>query len=244
MNLHIYENDTALARGAAGMVADALRSNPTLKLGLPTGSTPLGLYSQLIHLHHTEALSFAQASFFNLDEYVGLPRNHPQSFNTYMHRYLYNFVDANEERIYIPRGWAEDPAEATQEYATLLAQHQPLDLLVLGIGTNGHIGFCEPGTPWDKICCLVELLPETREANARHFAEESQEVPRLAITMGIAAMRQARQVMLLAMGSDKAEIIRQALQEPQTVDLPASALQFHTNFQVLLDQKAAALLQL
>ena len=243
MQVFIYNDAHSLGRGAAKIVSEAVMANPSLKLGFPTGSTPIGMYAELVQLHQRGRLSFNSAWAFNLDEYVGLAATSSQSYNHFMASNLFNHVDLPLEHRFIPDGMAASPEDEANRYDTLLAEHGPLDLLILGIGTNGHIGFNEPGSAWDSPCRVVDLSEETITANARFFTEEGEQVPKQAITMGMAAILSAKRILLLAMGSSKAACIRGALQEPPTLELPASALQGHSNLTVLLDKEAAAMLR-
>lgn len=239
MQIHIYKSYFQLSQAAAWIIATALRAKPAMKLGLATGSTPLGLYAELVRLHNQEHLSFAEASSFNLDEYVGLPADSSQSYRSYMQRLLFAHIDMPAERCFIPDSDAADPAAEAARYAAALRQVSPLDIQVLGIGLNGHIGFNEPGSAWDSRTRVLDLAESTREANARFFDGSIDSVPRRAITMGIADIMEARQVLLLARGADKAEIIAAALSGPRSEQVPASVLQEHNDLIVLLDEEAS-----
>jgi len=242
MQIHVFDDAATLGHEAALIVSAALQANPHLKLGLPTGSTPLGMYAELARLHREEGLSFAKALAFNLDEYVGLTPSSPQSYSFFMEDNLFRHIDLPAENRHIPTGISDDPEAEAARYDALLAANAPLDLLILGIGTNGHVGFNEPGSPWDSPCRVVALSEETIVANARFFTGEGETVPSQAITMGMAAILNAKQILLLATGSSKAQCIDAALKGEPTVEVPASALQNHPNLIVLLDKAAASLL--
>ena len=242
MQMRFFDDAESLACAAAQIVSTVLRENPQAKLGLPTGSTPLGLYAELARLHAEENLSFAEATAFNLDEYVGLSATSPQSYQYFMEENLFKHIDLPLESRYIPSGTAEDPVAEAARYEALLAEHGPLDLLILGIGTNGHIGFNEPGSSWDSICRVVDLAEETISSNARFFTGEGETVPSKAITMGITNIMSAKKIILMAMGKSKAECIKAALSYEPTEAIPASVLQKHENLVVLLDDDAADLL--
>ena len=192
-------------------------------------------------MHREEGLSFKSARTFNLDEYVGVGKDHPQSYARYMYERLFRHVDIDHSRTHIPDGLCADPQEAAARYEELLAAFGPVGAQVLGIGANGHIGFNEPGTPFDSRTHVVELTEETRRANARFF-RSIDEVPRLAITMGIANILEASSILLLAKGRAKREALRRAFTEPPTPEVPASALQAHRDVTLLVDREAGEVL--
>jgi len=234
MRVEVFDTYRDLSHRAAVIVADLIRRRPGAILGLPTGSTPEGFYGALTPMD----VSFRAVRTFNLDEYVGLPRAHPQSYYTFMHRHLYSLVDLAPENCHIPDGMALDPDAECDRYEESLRQAGGLDVVVLGIGHNGHIGFNEPGSPWAGRTRRVPLADATREANARFFGSIDA-VPREALTMGIGTILEARQILLLASGEAKAEIIRRTLEGEPDEQVPATALQRHPNVTVLLDTAAA-----
>lgn len=236
--LWVCDSEREFDRVAAEWVAAHL-SAPDPVLGLPTGGTPEGMYRELVRMHREEGLCFRTARAFNLDEYVGLPADHPQSYAHYMRERLFRHVDIDPERTHIPNGLSDDPSTEARRYEELLSTHGPVGAQVLGIGTNGHIGFNEPGTPFDSRTHVVTLAEETRRANARFF-DSIDDVPRLAITMGIASILEARSILLLAKGSGKSKALKKAFAEPPTIDVPASALQSHPDVTILADPDAAA----
>lgn len=238
MRVEVFKTYTDLSQRAADIVTDLIGRRPNAVLGLPTGSTPVGFYEAL----RRAAVSFSQVQTFNLDEYVGLPKAHPESYYAFMHRHLIDHVDLVPEHCHIPDGMAADPAAECERYEALIRQAGGLDVVVLGIGLNGHICFNEPGTPWDARTRLTPLAEATREANARFFGSMDA-VPRAALTMGIGTILEARQILLLASGESKAEIIRRTLEGEPDVSVPATALQGHPNVTVLLDTAAARVLQ-
>lgn len=201
-------------------------------MGLATGSTPLDLYKQI----RESALDFSQCMSVNLDEYVGLKPTDPQSYHYFMQEHLFNAKPFKES--FFPDGTNPDAGEVTRRYDEILAQH-PIDLQILGIGRNGHIGFNEPGTSFDSHTHRVALTASTIAANARFF-DNQDEVPRYAYTMGIASIMAAKRIILLAFGDAKAEAIRQTVNRPVTPDVPASVLQRHPNVTVVLDEAAAS----
>ena len=241
MNLLTFDSEDKLNEAGAGIVASVVQTNPSAVLGLATGGTPVGIYEQLVEAHRRGLVSFGQATTFNLDEYVGLPDGHPESYRAYMERHLFRHVDLSPERTHIPNGGAPDPEEECRRYDALIRQTGQLDLQLLGLGHNGHIGFNEPSHALLSGTHVVELAAETRAANARYFASLD-EVPARAITMGVGTILKARMVVLVVKGADKADIVHRALTGPISTDCPASLLQTHPRLVVLLDPAAGRLL--
>jgi glucosamine-6-phosphate deaminase len=237
VRIEIFDTYEAMSLRAAGLVADLIRRRPDAVLGLPTGSTPEGFYAAL----GGSGVSLARVRTFNLDEYVGLPREHPQSYHSFMREHLYDHVDLKPANIHIPDGMASDAEAECHRYEEAIRRAGGLDVVVLGLGPNGHIGFNEPGTPWNVRTRKVQLAEETRQANGRFFAGPDR-VPREALTMGIGTILEARQVLLLASGGEKAEIVRRTVEGEPSVAVPATALQGHGNLTVLLDRAAAGAL--
>lgn len=242
MNIYIFENEESFVQTAANQVTSLLNANPYAKLGLATGSTPIGLYTRLIEMHRQGLVSFAKATTYNLDEYVGLPENHAESYRTFMNEKLFKHLDINIAQTYIPNGNAADLEEECRSYDQMLEQNGPIDLQLLGIGHNGHIGFNEPGESLISGTHLAPLQEETRQANARFFPSID-DVPTHSVTMGVGSIMKARQIMLLIRGEDKAEIAHRALTGPITTECPASLLQCHPNVIVLMDQGAGRLIK-
>lgn len=243
MRIIVVNDYAALSRGAARFVACRLLENPDLVLALPTGKTPLGLYQELVRLHREGLLDFSQATTFNLDEFLGIPPEHPASFHSYMERHFWSHVNLRPEARHIPQSLPADPQEECQRYEALIKEAGGLDLVVLGLGRNGHIAFNEPNTPWESRVHVTELAEETRREEALSFGG-LENVPRRAITMGIRTIMNARDIILLAAGAEKARVLAQALEGPVTSAVPASALQLHPNLTVLVDRAAAAFLNL
>jgi glucosamine-6-phosphate deaminase len=241
MNIFTFKQEEDFVQTGAGLIVSLLQSNPKAILGLATGSSPLGIYVRLVDMYKKGLVSFAEASSYNLDEYVGLPGDHPQSYNSFMKLHLFYHIDIDPSRTYIPNGKANDLEIECQRYDHMLEQNGPVDLQLLGIGHNGHIGFNEPDERLVGRTHVVDLLEETIEANARFFASLD-EVPKQAVTMGVGSILKARQIVLLARGAEKAEAIKCALQGPITTQCPASLLQCHPNVIVLLDHEAGGLL--
>ncbi|GGA36012.1 glucosamine-6-phosphate deaminase [Paenibacillus physcomitrellae] len=240
-NIIKAQNEEQFNDIGAGIVASLLQSNPKALLGLATGSSPVGVYGRLVELYKEGSVSFAQAQSYNLDEYVGLPSDHPESYRRFMNEKLFNLVDILPENTHVPMGSSPDPEKAAAEYTELLQQAGRLDLQILGVGLNGHIGFNEPASELHGFTHVVTLDESTRQANARFFSSID-EVPTQAITMGIASILHAKQILLLVRGAEKAEVISRALNGPVTTHCPASLLQTHPNVIVLVDQEAGRLL--
>ncbi|MGG4090539.1 glucosamine-6-phosphate deaminase [Paenibacillus lautus] len=241
MNIYTFSDEEQFVQTAANQISSLLHTNPRATLGLATGSTPVGLYNKLIEMNRQGLVSFAQTTTYNLDEYVGLPENHPESYRTFMNEKFFNHVDIQIERTHVPNGNATNPEEECLNYDKMLEEFGPVDLQLLGLGHNGHIGFNEPGESLSGGTHVVELQEKTRNANARFFPTLD-DVPTHAITMGVATIMKARQILLLVRGEDKAEIVHRALKGPITTECPASLLQCHPNVVVLLDQGAGRLL--
>ncbi|RST74223.1 glucosamine-6-phosphate deaminase [Siminovitchia acidinfaciens] len=234
MNVLIFESPEEATKAAFDIVIK--RFEEGLKtIGLATGSTPLKLYEKLRDTN----TDVSHVTTVNLDEYVGLEPTNPQSYNYYMNEELFKYM--NFATTNVPNGVAEDLEKECERYEEILKNH-PVDLQILGMGPNGHIGFNEPGTSFDSITHIAELTPSTREANKRFFDKE-EEVPTRAITMGISSIMNAKEIMMLAFGEGKAEAVRNMIDAPVTVDCPASVLQNHPNATIILDKAAASKLQ-
>ncbi|MNI27991.1 Glucosamine-6-phosphate deaminase 1 [compost metagenome] len=238
MNVLKFRSEEDFVETGANLIVSLLQSNPKAVLGLATGSSPVGVYAKLVEMHRKGLVSFTKASSYNLDEYVGLPEDHPQSYRSFMNEHLFKHIDIDPARTHVPNGNAPDLAAECTAYDRMLEDNGPVDLQILGIGSNGHIGFNEPDASLSSGTHVVDLLAETREANARFF-DKLDDVPRQAVTMGIGGILKARQIVLLVRGEEKAEAVRNALEGPITTQCPASLLQSHPNVVVLLDEGAA-----
>lgn len=239
MRVIIEPTPEDLARRAARFVADLVRRKPDCVLGLATGSTPLGTYQELIRMHREEGLDFSQVTTFNLDEYVGLAASHPQSYRYFMQKNFFEHINIAQARTNVPDGRALDFAAHCRQYEQRLRDAGGIDLQILGIGSDGHIAFNEPGSSLGSRTRLKTLTGETVRDNARFFGSEAL-VPRLAITMGIGTILESHRCLLLAQGSHKATAIRQTVEGPVTAQVTASALQLHRDVVVILDELAAA----
>lgn len=240
MSVQIQTHRSAehIARYAGDSIADLVRNDPECVLGLSSGSTPLQTYRHLVGLHN-EGLSFRDVTMFNLDEYVGLSSDHPQSYHRTMSEHLFDHLDV--EQVHIPDGQAEDLDMECLRFEQAIADVDGVDLWLLGIGSNGHIAFNEPGCSADSRTRVVDLAPSTITANSRFF-DSQEDVPRQALTVGIATILEARKILLLATGGSKAEAICEALAGAMSPDCPASYLQDHPDCTFLLDDEAASLL--
>lgn len=234
----IIDSAENIAAMAAQQYVSLLQRKPNAILGGATGSTPLGLYAELVRLNKAGEISFKDASSFNLDEYVGLDGSHDQSYRYFMDHNLFNHIDIDKSRTRVPSGIdVSDPAAYDKEIEVAGG----VDLQLLGIGNNGHIGFNEPGTPFGSLTHIVELTESTREANKRFF-KSIDEVPTHAVTMGVKTVMQARSIILMAIGPAKAPIMKEMLQGPVTENVPASVLQLHPDVTVYMDYEAAKML--
>jgi glucosamine-6-phosphate deaminase len=237
----IEQDSEAAGRRAARFVADLVRRNPNCVLGLATGSTPLGLYRELIRLHRDEGLDFSHVTTFNLDEYVGLGPAHPQSYRAFMQQNLFDHLNLDPGRTHVPDGRALDFELHCRQYEQKIQAAGGIDLQVLGLGSDGHIAFNEPGSSLGSRTRLKTLASETVRDNARFFGGE-EKVPRLAVTMGVGTILESRRCLLLAFGSHKALAVRDTIEGPLTTQVTASALQLHREVICILDQPAARLL--
>lgn len=233
MKVLVFDTVKEASQKAYEVFQESLNSGSKV-FGLATGSTPEKLYDIMVQ----SDIDFTQATSINLDEYNGLAGDHPQSYYFFMNEHLFN--EKPFKNNYLPNGMNTDAAAEVERYNQILADN-PVDLQLLGIGGNGHIGFNEPGTDFNGLTQLVDLAPETIEANKRYF-ESASDVPSKAYSMGIASILESKQILLLAFGEGKAEAVKGMIEGPVTNNLPASALQNHDNVTVILDKAAASLL--
>lgn len=242
MKIVIAADYSELSQMAAEIVAKQVQAKNNSVLGLATGSTPEGMYSILSHMHRQDNLDFSEVITFNLDEYVGLAPDHPQSYHYYMKHHFFKNVNVKSCNINIPSAEKMNPEKVCHEYDQKINNSGGIDLQVLGIGTNGHIGFNEPSRFLSVDTHIVNLTKETIEANSRFF-ESKNEVPQRAVTMGVGSILKAKKIMLLASGSNKAKAVKGMLSGKVTTDLPASLLQLHHDILFILDHEAAFLFQ-
>ncbi len=243
MLLVLKLNDEELGREAARVVANAVRRNPALRLGLATGSTTLGMYKELVRLHRQEALDFSRIMTFNLDEYLGLPAGHTQSFRYFMQEHFFAHVNIPAANIHSPDGAIRGNYDQyCRSYELAIRDAGGIDLQVLGIGRNGHIGFNEPTSSLGSRTRLKVLSQETIDDNRKFFAP-GEEIPQCAITMGIGTILEAKRILLLANGAPKAAAVAQAIEGPITASVTASALQLHPDVTFIVDQAAGSQLK-
>lgn len=242
MEVIIAENPQMVAERSAELIRLMVEKNPRAILGLATGSTPVALYEKLIALHRADRLSFQRVTTFNLDEYVGLAPDHPQSYRYFMNEKLFRHVDIPPGNTHLPDGMKANPLEAGGEYEEKIKHSGGIDLQVLGIGVNGHIGFNEPTSSLGSRTRIKTLTQKTLQDNSRFFDKDEFQ-PYLAVTMGIGTIMEARKIILLATGSNKADAVRNAVEGPVTSVCPASALQWHANTTVIVDKQAAEKLE-
>lgn len=235
----VKDDYDGMSKEAARLVADRLRKKPNLVLGLATGSTPLGLYKELIRMHRDEGLDFSKVTTFNLDEYVGLPPTHDQSYYYYMHENLFKHINLDERHIHFPLGMSKDIDLFCTWYEQRIGECGGIDLQVLGIGANGHIAFNEPGSSLGSRTRIKTLTGTTQRDNARFF-KSKEEVPRYAITMGVGTIMDAKELLLLANNATKADAVKSAVEGPITAMCPASIIQMHRLAFVFLDKEAAS----
>jgi len=242
MEVIIKENYEEISKEAAEIIRDAIHLKPNLVLGLATGSTPIGTYKELIRMHEAGELDFSKVVTFNLDEYVGLPSTHDQSYHYFMHENLFNHININPANVHVPSGVVKDFDRYCQWYEDEIAKVGGIDLQVLGIGSDGHIGFNEPGSSLASRTRIVTLTEDTIKDNARFF-ESEEDVPRFAITMGVGTIMEAGLCLLLANGEKKADPVEALVEGPITSQVTASALQMHPNATVIIDEAAASKLE-
>ena len=238
MRARVFPDNEAMSAAVADVVARRLGENPSSVFMLPTGTTPLGMYRRLVQMHRSKGLSFAEATFFNLDEYLGLAPDHRASYHVYMKDHFYGLIDADPERVFVPDGAAPDPEAECELYEAAIFEAGGIDVCVLGVGRNGHIGFNEPGAPFASRTRVVELSESTRKINAADF--EADRAPQRAITVGMATIFESREVLLLASGTNKAGAVAAAVEGDVSESVPASMLRSHPNAGLFLDEDAAS----
>lgn len=237
MRIYKAKDYADMSRKAANIVSAQVIMKPNCVLGLATGSTPIGLYKQLVEWYNKGDLDFSEVMTVNLDEYRGIHPENDQSYYYFMHHHLFDQVNIPAENTNLPNGLAQNPQEECNRYTDLIQSLGGVDLQLLGIGHNGHIGFNEPGESFDKQVHCVHLTQSTIEANKRFFAS-AEDVPKQAYTMGIKTIMQARKVLIIASGEDKAEIVQKAFFGPITPQVPASVLQLHNDVTLVADEAA------
>lgn len=242
MEIIVKQNYEKVSEEAFRIMRQLIKEKPNACLGLATGSTPLGLYQLLIKAYQAGDLSFKDITTYNLDEYLGIDRSNPQSFYAFMHKNLFDHIDINIDHTHIPSNDINRIKEIAHEYNEAL-KAQKIDLQILGIGSNGHIGFNEPGTSFEQETFVVELDEQTKKDNARFF-NSLEEVPSYAITMGIKNIMQSERIILIATGKQKAKAIKAVVEGNMTTDIPATVLQNHPDVTLIIDKAAASLLNI
>jgi len=238
MKITITEDYQDLSSCAALEVMNTVNENPSAVLGLPTGGTPIGMYQQLVQLFNEKKIDFSKVTTFNLDEYIGLSPQHPQSYHYYMNQHFFNHININKANVHLPHGDKEDLNAVCEDYEEKIKATGGIDLLILGVGTNGHIGFNEPGAEVSDKTRVVQLAETTIEANSRFF-NDIKKVPKKAITMGLRTILSSKKIILLAAGSEKADIIKCMFEQTPTNENPATFLKLHENVSLILDEQAA-----
>jgi glucosamine-6-phosphate deaminase len=243
----VKKDHEEVSREGVRVVAGLLREKPSCVLGLATGSTPLLIYRELIRMYREEGLDFSKVTTFNLDEYLGLPPSHTQSYHYFMYENLFKHVNIPERFIHIPSGMVDvDEIQRIHRfcewYEERIVQCGGIDLQLLGIGANGHIGFNEPGSSLGSRTRIKTLSQQTREDNSRFFENDIEKVPKYAITMGIGTILDSHMLLLLASGKNKAQAIRDTVEGPVTGQVPASIVQMHRRAILIVDEEAGSLL--
>jgi glucosamine-6-phosphate deaminase len=243
VTIAVFDAAEDVARAVAERVADALAARPSLVLGLPTGRTPIATYAEFRRLHAAGRADFSRASTFNLDEFAGVAESHPGSFRTFMNTHLFDSVNVALSRIHFLKGTATDLDAECERFEADIAEAGGLELQILGIGSNGHIGFNEPGDELVAATHRVTLADSTRRDNAALFGGDPAQVPREALSMGMGTILKAAEILLIATGERKAQCIERLVRGPVTTRLPASFLQLHPRAGLYLDRAAASRLR-
>jgi glucosamine-6-phosphate deaminase len=240
VRITVFKTEREASVALARRVAADLAATPAIVLGLPTGRTPIHMYRELVKLHRRGGVDFSRATTFNLDEFLGVAPSHPGSYRSYMETHLFAHVNLAPGQIHFLNGATADPDGECDGYETKIEAAGGIDLQILGLGTNGHIGFNEPARALEPRTHRVTLKPSTRKSNASLFGGDPDAVPREALSMGMATIMRARAVVLLATGKSKASCIAKVVKGPITTRLPASCLQLHPNAELMLDEAAAS----
>ena len=242
MRIIVCQNYEEVSKKAAQMILSQVTLKPNSVLGLATGSTPIGMYENLVKLNKNGDIDFSEVRTFNLDEYYNLPKENDQSYHYFMYQNLFNHININPANIHIPNGMTNDVDAECDRYDSLIKEAGGVDIQVLGIGNNAHIGFNEPTVNFEKGTHLVELEESTIEANSRFF-DNIEDVPKKAITMGVGSIFKSKKILLIATGENKAEAIYNTVYGKVVPEVPASILQFHSDIVLILDKDAAKLLK-
>lgn len=242
MDVFILKNEDECSEYAARMITDLVKSKPNAVLGLATGRTPIDTYARMVRIHNEEHVSFKDVKTFNLDEYYGIDESHPSSYHSFMQKHLFSKVDINQENVHVPSSKPQNVAEFCAWYENEIKKAGGIDIQLLGIGGNGHIGFNEPTSSLASRTRIKVLTEKTRTDNTFDFGT-IEKVPMHAITMGIGTIMESRQIIIMAFGTKKADIVRQMIEGPVTALVPASVLQMHPSVKVIIDEDAASALE-
>lgn len=242
MRLIVTKNYEEMSKVAAKEMAEDIKRNPEIVLGLATGGTPVGMYKELIRMYNEGELDFSKVTSINLDEYVGLSGDHDQSYRYFMNTNLFDHINIDKNNTFVPNGLAENVEEECMVYDSRIQDMGGIDLQLLGLGANGHIGFNEPGEALSVGTHLTDLKESTIEANARFF-DSIDDVPRKAITMGLGGIMKAKKIMVIASGEGKAEVVKAMMSGKITTEIPATMLQMHRDVVLIVDEDAAKLLK-
>lgn len=241
MNIIVTKNYDELSKVAADEMASVVKNNPKAILGLATGGSPIGMYKELIRMNKAGEIDFSKITTVNLDEYVGLSGDHPQSYRYFMNDNLFNHINIDKNNTYVPNGLAENIEEECNNYDNKISQLGGTDVQLLGIGNNGHIAFNEPDEHLVSGTHLTNLTQDTIEANARFF-DSIDEVPKTALTMGLGGIMKSKKIIVIASGESKAEAVKAMVSGKINTNMPASMLQMHRDVTVIVDEAAAKLL--
>ena len=242
MRLIVTKNYEEMSKVEAKEMAEDIKRNPEIVLGLATGGTPVGMYKELIRMYNEGELDFSKVTSINLDEYVGLAGDHDQSYRYFMNTNLFDHINIDKNNTFVPNGLAENVEEECMAYDSRIQDMGGIDLQLLGLGANGHIGFNEPGEALSVGTHLTDLKESTIEANARFF-DSIDDVPRKAITMGLGGIMKAKKIMVIASGEGKAEVVKAMMSGKITTEIPATMLQMHRDVILIVDEDAAKLLK-
>ena len=241
ITIKVFESYDEMSAYAAEIVKEVINSTEKPVIGLATGTSPIGLYEKLIEMYKNNQVDFSQVTSINLDEYVGLPDDHPQSYHYFMNEYLFKHINIKKENVFVPNGIADDMEQECKDYDRRLRDLGYADIQILGIGANGHIGFNEPNVNMNTNTNICNLTPETIKANSRFF-DSIDEVHKQGITLGLEGIFKAKKIVLVANGFSKAEVCKSFADEYVTTQVPASLLKLHKDIVVCLDKEAASLL--
>ncbi len=237
MKIIIEDNYENLSHKAAEVIKEQIGQKPDSVLGLATGGTPIGTYNELVKMYQNGEIDFSEVTAFNLDEYLGIEKKHEQSYHYYMQEKLFNKINIKKENIFIPESKPKNPEEYCKWYENKIKEKGGIDLQLLGIGSNGHIGFNEPGSDFKSKTRVIELAKQTIEDNSRYFNSEK-EVPNKAITMGLDTIFKAKKIIILASGEKKKKIVKKIVNLEQTEKIPATILKKHPKTKLIIDKAA------